>query len=127
MTNAQKEQVKTMRNKGESYAAIAEMLGAPLNTIKSYCLRNNLGNEAMTKALCEQCKKQMTYSNRSSRRFCSDICRMAWWHEHPKKLKQKAVYHFICPVCHKEFSVYGNAKRKYCSRKCYGKSKAVAK
>ena len=125
MTNAQKEKVTTMRQKGESYAAVAETLGVGVNTIKSYCLRNNLGSGALTKTLCEQCKKTMEYSSRPSRRFCSDACRIAWWREHPKQLNRKAVYNFFCPVCHKPFTAYGNASRKYCSRKCYGKSKAV--
>ena len=62
-----------------------------------------------------------------SRRFCCDACRMAWWKAHSAKLNRKAIYCFTCPICTKPFTAYGNANRKYCSRKCYGKSKAVAK
>jgi len=125
----QKEQVAALRKEGKSYAAVAEAVGVSVNTIKSYCLRNDLGNgdTQRKKFLCEQCKKPMSPSGRSSRRFCCDGCRMAWWHKHPEKINQKAVYHFTCPVCRKPFTAYGNAKRKYCSRACYGKSKKAVR
>jgi IS30 family transposase len=131
MTKFQKDKIAVLRKNGISYADVAEALGIGVNTIKSYCLRNNLGTanqeNAQSRPRCEQCKKMLKKSCQPSRRFCSDACRMAWWKAHPKKLNRKAVYHFTCHVCHEPFSAYGNANRKFCSRACYGKSKAVAK
>ena len=129
MTTFQKEQITVLRERGESYPAVAEALGIGVNTIKSYCLRNNLGNTNGNHKRCAQCNAALVKSVQPSRRFCSDTCRMAWWKAHPKQVNRKAVYHFICLICHKAFTAYGNANRKYCSRKCYGKSKrkAVAK
>jgi hypothetical protein len=129
MTNAQKEKIALMRSKGETYANIADSLGLSLNTVKSYCSRNDVGSESKKgrkKLSCEFCKKPMAQSSQPSRRFCCDTCRMAWWKAHPKQVNRKAVYEYICPVCHKAFTAYGNNHRIYCSRKCYGKSKAKA-
>ena len=44
MTIIQKRQVAYLREKGESYAAIAAAIGASENTVKSYCRRNGLGS-----------------------------------------------------------------------------------
>jgi endogenous inhibitor of DNA gyrase (YacG/DUF329 family) len=130
MTNSEKEQVVALRSAGATYADIAQLLEINVNTVKSYCQRNNLGAANTThnteKPRCEQCKKVLPVTSRAHRRFCSDACRLAWWHKHPNNLNQKAVYRFVCPVCHKAFTAYGNANRKYCSRKCYGKSKRKA-
>ncbi|MCI9560414.1 MAG: hypothetical protein HFG52_14545 [Lachnospiraceae bacterium] len=46
-------------------------------------------------------------------------CRVKWWHEHPEKIKQRAVYSFTCAGCGKPFTAYGNSRRKYCSHECY--------
>lgn len=51
--------------------------------------------------------------------FCSDECRVKWWHEHPEKIKQRAVYSFTCAGCGGQFTAYGNSRRKYCSHGCY--------
>ena len=126
MTALQKERIKQMRTKGESYAVIATALGISENTIKSYCRRNNLGIEfisqqaAVTDDACENCGKPLEHSQGSKRkRFCSDICRLAWWNTHPESMNQKAVYSFICPCCGAAFTAYGNKGRKYCSHACY--------
>ncbi|MDR1805584.1 MAG: RNA polymerase subunit sigma-70 [Clostridium sp.] len=130
MNHSQKERIAAMRGAGATYAYIAQSLGLSANTVKSYCQRNNLGANGAAhdteKPRCEHCKRLLPNTSRAHRRFCSDACRLAWWHKHPGKLNQKAVYHFVCPVCHKAFTAYGNANRKYCSRKCYGKSKRKA-
>jgi endogenous inhibitor of DNA gyrase (YacG/DUF329 family) len=131
MTNSQKTEINRLRNNGKSYSDIADALGLTAGAVKSFCIRNKGGGQQQTvgrpRILCEQCKKPMKETAQAHRRFCSDTCRMEWWHKHPGKLNKKAIYDFTCPACHKKFSAYGNSKRKYCSRKCYGKSKkAVA-
>ena len=37
MTTAQKQRIEFLRDKGESYASIADDLGISENTVKSYC------------------------------------------------------------------------------------------
>ena len=121
MTTAQKERIEYLRQSGESYSAIAAELDISVNTIKSYCRRNNISSTADSTAsdLCTNCGSALTHIKGSKKkRFCSDKCRMAWWNSHPHAVKRKAVYHFICPNCGSAFESYGNAHRKYCSRTC---------
>ena len=63
MTNSQKERISQMRMDGESYAAIADVLGLSRNTVKSFCLRNLHPEPLEEKAspvksgVCNQCGK----------------------------------------------------------------------
>lgn len=132
MTYQQKEKIKQMRGEGFSYSKIAVMLGISENTVKSYCRRNNLGGAGTGIAnqaddiLCGQCGALLIHTpSAKKKRFCSDICRMAWWNAHPEAVNRKAMYAFTCAHCGTAFESYGNKNRKYCSRACYGKSKAV--
>jgi len=128
MDSKQKQRIEYLRTQGESYAFIAKELGISVNTIKSYCRRNNLGAAIKKEQLlsnqnnaCDNCGKPLVHtSGAKKKRFCSDKCRMAWWANHPEAVNRKAIYHFICPTCKLEFQSYGNAHRKYCSRGCFG-------
>lgn len=124
MTNEQKLMIEAYCRKGVGYKQIAKELGLSPNSVKSYCRRNNLSNEALKqndgKSSCEQCGKIIQQvKGRKRKRFCSDKCRNQWWNFHLDQVKRMAVYEYVCPVCGKPFSVYGNAKRKYCSHACY--------
>jgi endogenous inhibitor of DNA gyrase (YacG/DUF329 family) len=122
MTLSQKEKITALRGTGASYGVIAERLNLPLNTVKSYCRRNNLTviAEMENANVCKVCGKEIAYiKGRKRRKFCSDICRVEWWNSHPEQVAQKAVYSFFCPHCGKTFKAYGNAHRKYCSHACY--------
>jgi len=125
MTAPQKERIKQMRGKGESYASIAAALNISENTVKSYCRRNNLGAEyiaeqAMIDDNCDNCGKPLEHKQSSKKkRFCSDSCRLAWWNSHPESMNQRAVYSFVCSHCGAAFTAYGNKGRKYCSHACY--------
>lgn len=124
MTDEQKELIEAYRRKGMGYKQIAKELEMSPNSVKSYCRRNNLSNEALKQnngeSFCEQCGKSIQQiKGRKRKRFCTDKCRNQWWNSHLEQVKRKANYEFICPVCGKSFSVYGNAKRKYCSHDCY--------
>jgi endogenous inhibitor of DNA gyrase (YacG/DUF329 family) len=132
MTNLQKEQIVQLRTIGESYARIADALSISINTVQSYCRRNNLGGNvtvsaektAATKSFCKNCGKELDrLPGQKARRFCSDKCRLEWWNSHPEAVSRKAVYHFVCPTCGAEFTAYGNARRKYCSHSCYIKAR----
>lgn len=124
MTKEEKIRIEAYRRKGVGYKQIAKELDLSVNSVKSYCRRNGLSNEALEQSLpesaCEQCGKSISQmKGRKHKRFCSDKCRNQWWNAHLDQVKRKAVYEYVCPVCSKPFSVYGNAKRKYCSHACY--------
>ena len=137
MTALQKERIKQLRAKGESYAAIATALGISENTVKSFCRRNNLGADCIAEQpgtdfeVCGNCGKPLQHTPGAKRkRFCSDKCRLAWWSANPQSINQKAHYSFTCGGCGAEFTAYGNKGRKYCSHNCYVVDrfgKAVAK
>lgn len=132
MTTAQKQQIKFLRDQGESYASIAGDLGISENTIKSYCRRNNIGvaikkNPPVAANTCANCGCRLSHTPGAKRkRFCSKKCRMAWWKAHPEAVARKAVYRFVCQNCGTEFEVYGNANRKYCSRACFAAIRRVS-
>jgi len=128
MNSLQKERVVTLRRQGESYAAIAGALGISVNTIQSYCRRNNLGGdlsvsmkkEPKAQSYCRQCGVELEQvPGRKTRKFCSDECCAAWWKTHPDQLGKKAIYGFTCANCGKGFTAYGDKGRKYCSHACY--------
>jgi len=121
MTNIQKNKIAELRKASASYSVIAERLNLSINTVKSYCRRNNLTAVTAAKSdLCKSCGNVIPNINgRKQRKFCTDACRVNWWNAHPEMVSQKAVYSFTCPHCTKPFTAYGNKKRKYCSHDCY--------
>lgn len=129
MTDQQKSQIIKLRRAGNGYGMIAKTLGISLNTVKSYCRRNDVNAMTSTEmpadftgeiTHCEHCGKEIRQvSGRKKKRFCCDKCRNAWWNSHLDQVKRKAVYSFRCPYCGKEFHVYGDKRRKYCSHECY--------
>ena len=126
MTTAQKQRIKFLRGKAESYAAIADDLGISENTVKSFCRRKNIDvaikqEQSVATKNCANCGCPLRHTPGSKqKRFCSDNCRMAWWNAHPEAVDRMAVYRFVCPICGESFEAYGNANRKYCSRACFG-------
>ncbi|MCL1949216.1 MAG: RNA polymerase subunit sigma-70 [Turicibacter sp.] len=139
MNALQKQRIRDLRGNGESYAKIAAVLGISVNTIQSFCRRNNLGkginitasNQSDGQFYCKQCGNEIIQlPGIKTRKFCSDDCCGAWWKANPDKLGKKAVYTFTCATCGVQFSAYGNKGRKYCSHACYVANrfkKAVAK
>lgn len=124
MTKLPIEDISRMRSDGLSYAKIAAALGASANTIKSICQRNDLGGRTAQAEVdlsdCQYCGKPITQRpGRKKRHFCSDACRLAWWKEHPERIRRKAVYALVCVHCGHSFESYGNKARKFCSHECY--------
>lgn len=128
MNSIQKKRIALLRVGGESYARIAGILGLSVNTVKSYCRRNNLsGSMAVTapktpigQAFCRQCGKELSQIlGKKTLKFCDDECRVKWWNAHPDKVNKRAIYSFTCAHCKKAFTAYGNSDRKYCSHQCY--------
>ena len=122
MTKGEKLLVAQYRAQGMGYTAIAGALGLPKNTVKSFCQRNSLGKDVTVLAepvpdnICRLCGETLGQSaHRKIRRFCSDACRLAWWHahrDHGRNAKRRA-----CPACQKEFST--DRRQTYCSHACY--------
>jgi len=120
MTGIQAQAILELRRRGCTYADIATHVGGSVNTVKSYCLRNERTLQALTaKEICKHCGVPLAQRPKMKQRsFCSDRCRYAWWAAHRDLLKRKAVYRFTCPHCGCNFKAYGNNHRKYCSKAC---------
>ena len=129
MTDAQKKQIREYRNDGYGYKKIAQTLGISVNTVKSFCRRNDINGDTVIEpsvtltgetTVCENCGREIQQiAKQKKKRFCCDKCRNEWWNSHLDQVKRKAVYDFKCPYCSKEFHIYGDRRRKYCSHECY--------
>lgn len=130
MTGEQKETIQKMREQGEGYARIADTVRVSVNTVKSFCRRNNLlsrnasdatmSNEATNNDICKHCGKKLIQREKGKpKQFCDDACRFEWWSANRDQLKRKAMYHLTCACCGAPFDSYGNSGRKYCSHGCY--------
>ena len=122
MTRGEKLLIAQYRAQGMGYTAIAGELGLPKNTVKSFCQRNSLGKdtalptEPIPDHICRQCGEVLEQStHRKMRRFCSDTCRLIWWHTH-RDHGRNAKKH-VCPTCQKEFAT--DRRQTYCSHACY--------
>lgn len=122
----QKEKIHLMREKGDSYSQIAEAIGVSVNTVKSYCRRNNLNNASEKEEIkeshqdCKCCGKELIQGTKGQpKKFCSEECRRKWWKKNDSKLTKKAFYTLTCKGCNKKFESYGNKNRKFCGHACY--------
>ena len=121
MTNGERVQIAQMRKRGLGYAEIARSLDMSVNTVKSYCWRNGLKGAMRTSIVisenvCRQCGGVLKLTpGRKRKRFCSDACRLCWWHGH-RDLGQNART-VVCASCGKAFIT--DRQQKYCSHACY--------
>lgn len=127
----QKQQIIKMRSGGHSYKTISDRLEISINTVKSFCRRNQVvagerkedfsfSSSKPKKSSCEMCGANVgQISGRKKKRFCSDDCRFAWWSE--KRKKQEVGLKKLCAFCRAEF--LGSNERKYCSHGCYIKDR----
>ena len=127
VTQQQKEQISKLRASGASFGKIASALGMSVNTVKSYCKRNPVSaapvldqTAAVHTDRCPQCNAVLKQSpGHRQKRFCSPICRMAWWSAHPEQMVRKNLSRVECLHCGTVFLQYGNRPRKFCSQRCY--------
>ena len=126
MTGEQREKITQMRREGAGYSTIAEAIGIPKDTVKTFCQQNGIGgNKAPWAAArdgkhCPECGMKLEQTYRAKpKRFCSDACRRAWWNHHQKQLRSEKVRNFVCEKCGKTFTAYGSSNRKYCCYDCY--------
>ena len=124
MTDNQREQIKALRIDGYGYTKIAQTLEMSVNTVKSYCKRNNVSiktTEPETpKDVCKNCGEKINQiDGKKKRKFCSVKCCTEWWNSHSEMVNKKATYSLICKHCGVEFKSYGNKNRLYCCHACY--------
>lgn len=86
------QQIRSLRMQGVSYLKIGGILGVPDNTVRSFCRRCGLGEEAKNTCCCKQCGKLIKIiPKRKPKIFCSDECRAEWWNSHPESVHRKAI------------------------------------
>ena len=120
MTRGEKLLIAQYREQGMGYTAIAGALGLPKNTVKSFCQRNGIKPVGKTVVLekdnCRQCGSVLEHTpGRKKKQFCSDACRMHWWHDHREM--SKTARGAKCAACGREFIT--DRAQKYCSHACY--------
>ena len=122
MTNAEKLLIAQQLKQGLGYTDIAKKLGMSVNTVKSYCQRNGLRRSRSTAVpkqadtVCRQCGDALIHTpGRKKKQFCSDACRMHWWHDHREM--SKTARGAKCAACGREFVT--DRAQKYCSHACY--------
>ena len=119
MTDEQKKQIVEYRAAGKGYGTISKELAVPINTVKSFCRRNELKTAVPSDSLpCAFCGKAVRQTKgRKKKRFCCDGCRMKWWSEHPEERSPGKNEH-ECKNCGKVF-FNRRIDAAYCSRECY--------
>lgn len=123
MTMRQEGQIVHMRRMGNSYRQIADELGVPLSTVKSFCRRKGVAAETGI-SRCECCGVEIEQSeHHRTKRFCSDTCRTRWWSAHRHLLNSTSKVLLHCLHCGREFTDYASTGRKYCCHECYIKAR----
>ncbi len=124
MTEIEKNKILMLRANGKTYADISKIMGINRNTISSFLRRCNDEIKPVdtgSDSFCKQCGKPIVQvPHRKEKKFCSDVCRMKWWKNHPEMLQVKSIK--ICKFCGKEF----HPKRKsqiLCSKSCAAKER----
>ena len=120
MTNGEKVQIGHMRKRGLGYTEIARSLGMSVNTVKSYCRRSGVKplekKTAQSGDVCRQCGSVLKHTpGRKKKCFCSDACRLRWWHEH--RYMSKTAKSTKCAACGRAFMT--DRGQRYCSHACY--------
>lgn len=71
--------INNMRLEGKTPIQMAELLGLPVNTIRSHIRRHP---EIPGTIRCQNCGRAIPQAKgRRVKKFCCDRCRMAWWND----------------------------------------------
>lgn len=117
MNIKQKVQVEKLKSKGYSFQKISDEMNISVGSIKSYFSRKD------SRQNCNCCGAELTGKVKRYRRFCSDKCRMKWWHDN-KDISSTTISR-VCPICNRTFISYPSKKQTYCSKQCSGKARWV--
>ena len=120
----EKNYILKLRDNGCSYTQIAEQTGFSENTVKSICRRRSSlkldNSRPKINTHCKNCGEELVQSRgHRQKTFCSDKCRLAWWHSKDTKLEPNSPYRSECKNCGKEYNCRGKKAQKYCSYGCY--------
>jgi endogenous inhibitor of DNA gyrase (YacG/DUF329 family) len=124
MTHIQKREILNLRGQGLGYAQIAEAVGLPKNTVKTFCWRNQQQPDqpiaviapapvpkpiaVMPEGNCPNCGSAIAQVPRQKpRRFCCEQCRRAWWNAHRDELRHRTDHSSICLYCGKSYDNRG--------------------
>ena len=120
MTNDERMKINILQKQGFGYKRIAALTGLNPNTVKSYCKTHPVC--ADKSAFCLQCGEALTHTpKKRKKKFCSDVCRAAWWSAHPEERKSSRYSH-VCAFCGSEFHSDRPASR-YCSTLCFANAR----
>jgi hypothetical protein len=118
MNTIEKEKIRYLRGEGLGYKAIASRLELSVDAVKGYCRRSGL--DSNMKDCCLQCGNPFTKKpGAEQKRFCSGVCRSAWWRRHNYLATPKEENKRVCAHCGHVFYSSPSAKRKYCGRSCF--------
>jgi DNA-directed RNA polymerase specialized sigma subunit, sigma24 homolog len=132
MTDIQKHEIMVLRKQGFSYSEIAAKIGVNVNSIKTHCQRNGLGQKDLAEMIvlsktthfCKQCGDPLVILPKMKpKMFCNATCRSTWWNAHPEEMSSSPDYYSVCACCGKEFHNRGGKNRVYCSHDCYIKAR----
>ena len=122
MTVAEKNYIIRYRQMGKSCTEIARALVLSVNTVKSFCQRSGIApigqatGTSPEETLCLCCGEKIKLQpHRKPKRFCSDACRLRWWHAH--RDMEKSAVDRRCLSCGRAFR--SSREQKYCSHACY--------
>jgi len=117
MTDRQKHRIDALRRKGYSHADVADEMDVPVNTVKSYCRRNQARHAG---DLCRNCDRPLAQNSRTRQKhFCSNRCRQEWWNRNRDQIQHRDSRVLECTYCGCDFQAHGKRQRKYCSHACY--------
>ena len=120
LTDTQKNEILRLRDKNVPFGEIAERLGLPRNTVKSYYQRlTQKLAEGDGCARCDCCGRLIVQvPKRKRKRFCGKACR-EYYHNHHRDSGVRA----ICQYCGAAFDNIYHRDQKYCSRACYNNAR----
>lgn len=122
MTEHESKKIIELKEKGNSYNDIAELLGLSVGAVKSFYSRHK-----PQQSKCLQCGAEITQKpHRKEKKFCSDKCRISWWNQHPQLGRRSHHQTQICRQCNRTFDIFRKGQRKFCCSECYNKFRKTA-
>lgn len=84
MTDTQKQEILSLKSKGNSYRKIAVLLSLPENTVKSFLRREHKQSDKA--GVCRNCNKKLELiPKHRAKIFCCDNCRITYWRKMKKR------------------------------------------
>ena len=122
MTTIEKEKIRYYRGEGLGYKAIASRLAVSVDAVKGFCRRNGLDGAATDAVnnICRQCGVPLDKKpGAEKKRFCSGVCRGAWWSAHAYLYNHQEGSTRACAFCGRDFDSFQSKGRVYCGHTCY--------